>query len=106
MRYSKAAYKKMGELSKMAYERELRGEIEKLAEQFQLWRDNRIDIWDLEEAVHKFHNGPARKLYARYRELSSEQVLPYALHKGFVAHEDLPEEIVEEMRMKAGIYDE
>lgn len=66
MQYSKTVYKKMRELSGKAYEKELRGELEKLAEQFQLWRDTRIDTWDLVEAVHKFHNGPAKKtLYTR-----------------------------------------
>jgi hypothetical protein len=106
VQYSKAVYKKMKELSGKAYERELRGEMEKLAEQFQLWRDNQIDTWDLKEAVHKFHNGPARKLYGRYTDLSPEQVLPYALHKGLVAYEELPEEIIDEMRMKAGLYED
>lgn len=106
MRYSKTAYKKMKELSGKAYERELHEEMDKLAGQFQLWRDNQIDIWDLEEAVHKFHNGPSRKLYARYTDLSPEQVLPYALHKGLVSDADLPEEIADEMRMKAKVYGE
>lgn len=101
VRYSKAIYKKMRELSVTAYERELRGEMEKLAEQFQLWRDNQINTWDLEEAIHKFHNGPARKLYSRYRDLAPEMILPYALNKGLVAYEDIPEEIADEMRRNA-----
>lgn len=106
VQYSKEVYRKMRELSGKAYERELCEEMEKLAEQFQLWRDNQIDTWDLEEAVHKFHNGPARKLYTRYTDLSPEQVLPYALYKGLVAYEELPEEIVDEMKIKAGIYED
>jgi len=98
MKYTKAIAKKMRELASQAYERELRRELEKLAEQFKSWQDEQIDTWDLENAVHKFHNGPARELYKRYTGLSPAEVLPYALFRKLITYEELPPEIDEEMR--------
>ena len=100
LNYPKAVYKKMRELSGIAYERELRREMEELYAQFQLWRENQIDTWALEKAIHKFHNGPSRKLHGRYADLPPEMVLPYALHNGLIAFEELPEEIVDEMKLR------
>lgn len=100
-RFTKAVSKKMRELSNQAYERELRQELEKLAEQFLLWRDNQIDSWNLEEAIHKFHNGSARELYKWYTMSSPEEILPYALFKKIIAYEELPELIADEMKLIA-----
>ncbi|HWR07031.1 hypothetical protein [Sporomusa sp.] len=75
--------------------------MEKLAEQFILWQNNQIDIWDLEETVHKFHNGPAKELYQRYTMLSPVEVLPYALFKNLIAYEELPDAVADEMKMIA-----
>ncbi len=106
MRYTKAVNKKMRELSNQAYERELRQELKKLAEQFKLWEDSQIDTWDLEQKVHKFHNGAARELYKRYDMVSPEMILPYALFKEIIMYEELPEEIVDDMKMRVSmLYD-
>ena len=56
--------------------------------------------WDLEEAVHKFHNGLAREIYNRYTDVRPEVIVPYAVAKGLVSFEDMPQEIAEEMRYK------
>jgi hypothetical protein len=94
----------MRELSSQAYERELRKELENLAEKFTLWQENQMDIWDLEEAIHQFHNGVARELYKHYTMLSPEQILPYALYKNIIAYEEMPEEIADEIKMMAQLY--
>ncbi|MBP2659093.1 MAG: hypothetical protein H6Q69_2125 [Firmicutes bacterium] len=104
MRHTKAISKKMRELSNQAYERELRKELENLAGKFTLWQENELGIWDLEEAIHQFHNGAARELYKRYTMTSPELVLPYALYKNIIAYEELPEEIADEIKMRTALY--
>jgi hypothetical protein len=79
MKYSKACHKRMRELVAQAYEKELSFELEKLSGQFQLWREEKITVQELEHAIHKFHSGPAKKLYGRYTDLPPEMILPYAL---------------------------
>jgi hypothetical protein len=98
MQFSKAVRKRMRELVNMAYERELRSELEKLADQFELWKETKIDTFDLAEYVHKYHNGAARELYSRYNDLAPEMILPYALKEGHISDEECPAEIVDDMR--------
>jgi len=104
--YTKAVRKRLRDLVAMAYEKELSLEMEKLAGQFKLWQEGKIDVWDLEEAVHKFHNGPARKLYNRYNDVSPEVIVPYAVVRGLVSFDDIPQEIAEEMRFKIKFFKE
>jgi hypothetical protein len=98
MQYTKAVHKQMRELANLAYERELRLELEKLAEQFQSWKENKIDAFDLEHHIHEFHNGVAREIYSRYNDLAPEMILPYALIEGLICDEECPTEILEDMR--------
>ena len=98
MEYTKAVRKQMREMATVAYERELRLELKKLAEQFQLWKEDKIDSFELETCVHNFHNGPARTIYNRYTGLQLEMILPYALKEGIICEEECPAEIVEDMR--------
>ena len=106
MVYSKPVKKKLRQLVSQAYEAELSSELKLLAEKFKLWEEGMIGIWDLEEAIHKFHNGTARDLYKRYSYLSPEEILPYALHKGYVIFDDVPPEALHEMQVKARFYRE
>ena len=106
MVYSKPVKKKLRQLVSQAYEAELSSELKLLAEKFKLWEEGMIGIWDLEEAIHKFHNGTARDLYKRYSYLSLEKILPYALHKGYVTFDDVPPEALHEMQVKAQFYRE
>ncbi|MGL5514959.1 MAG: hypothetical protein ACRDBM_17230 [Sporomusa sp.] len=103
MKYSKKVKKQMRELVGIAYERELRQELEKLAAQFQLWQQSKINTFDLEHRIHQFHNGPARVLYNRYTDLPAEMVLPYALSHGLISEGECPDEIADEMRMRARV---
>ena len=70
---------------------------------FKLWQDNQINVWDLEQAVHNFHKGAARELYKHYTMLKPAEALPYALFKNIITYEELPVEVVEEMKMIVSI---
>lgn len=100
MFYTKAVRKKLKQIVAVAYEKELQVELKLLAEQFKLWDEGKIDTWTLEESIHKYHNGPSKKLYCRYVDLPPEMVVPYALAKGLLSFEDIPDEISEDMKIK------
>ena len=106
MNYSKACYKQMRQLMFKAYEKELSLELETLSGQFQLWGKEEITAWELEDAIHQFHNGPAKKLYSRYINVPPEMILPYTLAKGIISFDNCPEEIREEMAMRTQIFGE
>ncbi|OPY57078.1 MAG: hypothetical protein A4E55_01842 [Pelotomaculum sp. PtaU1.Bin035] len=101
MNYSKAVRKKFKQLATLAYEKELRAELKILSEKFKLWDEGKIDTWTLEEAIHNFHQGPSKKLYGRYTDLSPDMIVPYALAKGLISLDDIPSEIADEIKIKA-----
>lgn len=104
MAYSKVIRKRLRELVGIAYERELRLELEQLDGKFQLWHDGAIDSFELEHCIHRFHNGAARELYCRYTDVPPELVLPYALANHLIADEELPEEAFAEIKGRASLF--
>ncbi|MCE5285644.1 MAG: hypothetical protein LLG02_07340 [Pelosinus sp.] len=98
MRYSKSVRKRMRELVAEAYERELRLELNKLADKFKLWQSDEMDTFALAERIHKFHNGAARKIYGKYNDIEPDIALAYALIAGLISEEECPPEIVGNLR--------
>lgn len=98
MRYSKSVRKRMRELVAVAYERELSRELGKLAEKFELWKEDKLDSFELSERIHKFHNGAARKIYGKYNDIEPDIALAYALIAGLISDEECPPEIVDNLR--------
>lgn len=80
------------ELASTAYERELSIELSKLRAKFDEWHRDEIDAFELEQAIHAFHNAAARELFNRY---SSGPMLDHAVAgaviRGAVQENELPE---------------
>ena len=89
---SKAARRAIRELSGVAYERELAGELAKLRIKFDAWTAGEITPFELEQAIHEFHDGVSRQLFNRY---SSGSMLPHAVAaavvRGTVAVAEIPQ---------------
>jgi hypothetical protein len=62
----KAARRTIRELADLAYERELAVELAKLRVEFDAWAAGGMTAFELEQAIHRFHQGMARELYNRY----------------------------------------
>src|SRR5206468_7199085 len=54
------------ELSRMAYEEDLRRALMELAGHFDRWRRGEVDGFELADLIHRFHDGPARDLWKQY----------------------------------------
>lgn len=91
--YSKGQRRRLRELAALAYKNELEGHLEKLWGEFRRWKAGEIDPWELEEAVHRFHNGAARQLYGIYRDLDDDILVGAALAKGNLSREEVGEEL-------------
>jgi hypothetical protein len=63
---TKAERREMRRLAGIAYERDLSNAATELQAQFQEWRDGKIDVFALNEQIHKYHHGISRELYKRY----------------------------------------
>jgi len=97
-RYSKAQWRLLKELAGEVYRIELDAELDKLLAQFQSWKSGQIDSWDLEEAIHKFHQGSSRRLYSDHNNLDADFIIASALKRGILPSEKIPAELLENIR--------
>ncbi|HEY5281739.1 MAG TPA: hypothetical protein VIM14_03020 [Polyangia bacterium] len=86
------------ELAALAYERELGTELGKVEAEFGRWRRGETDAHALEDVIHKFHNGPSRKLYSLYTGGMLELVVAGAVARGVVSAAEIPQEIADVVR--------
>lgn len=81
----------------MAHEEELRRALLPLADDFDRWRRSEIDSLELNERIHRFQDGPARKLWLRYNEGMPELSVSYAIHYGILNRKRVPAELLEHL---------
>jgi len=84
------------ELGALAYDRELSAELAKVESEFARWRSGSIDAFELESVIHRFHQGPARKLHSRYcgGELDLLFQVAAALFHGALTERDVPPDLL------------
>ncbi|MDZ7638602.1 MAG: hypothetical protein U5J83_10225 [Bryobacterales bacterium] len=63
---SKAQKRYFKTLVALAWERELNVTLEVLLQRFQEWKAGTLDAFELEQEIHRFHEGPAREAWKRY----------------------------------------
>lgn len=63
---SKAEKRYLGTLVSLAWERELNIALDALFKRFQEWKAGTLDPFELEQEIHRFHEGPAREAWKRY----------------------------------------
>ena len=88
--YPKAVKRQLRELAGLAYERAMAKELGKLAERVAAWQAGSVSVWELDEAIHKYHQGPARELYSRYRGGDEGMLVVGALHDGVLTDSEVP----------------
>ena len=94
-RYSKAQRKKLRQLKDIAYERELDHALEKLYQKFQKWRNKEIDGFELNDLIHKHHQGASREIWKFYTYADPDMAVAHAVNQGLLKKEDIPGEILE-----------
>ena len=52
-----------------------------------------IDSFELTDAIHEFHNGPARRLWKSYNDLTPDVSVALALRSGILNESEVPERI-------------
>ncbi len=64
--FTKSEGKKIRQLAGLAWERELRDELRKIAAAIEEMENGRVSTFDVTDRIHKFHNGASRDLYKQY----------------------------------------
>ena len=93
--FTKAERRELRRLTGLAYERELSQATGALQGQFERWRAGEINVFELSELIHKFHNGVSRDLYCAYELDKLPFGLAFAVANGIVEESEVAPEILE-----------
>lgn len=96
--WTKSQRRLLRELAGRAYDRELTREIGAIEADFARWRSGEIDVHALSEQIHRFHNGPARRLYLDYTGSHLEIAVGAAIGRGILTEEEATPEILEALK--------
>jgi hypothetical protein len=96
--WTKSQRRLLHELTGKAYERELARALGTLEADFARWHRGEIDAHELSEPIHRFHNGPARRLYAVYTSTDREMAVGAAIGRGILSEEEATPEILEALK--------
>jgi len=94
------------EYADQAYDLELAQELESLSAKFNEWKVGKLDSHDLTEAIHKFHDGPARELYKKYNYSPPlEMLVAHAIVTGLLKKEDIRPDVLEYLTNEIAFYE-
>ena len=106
--YPKHIKKLIRQFVEKAYEREMHLELEKLETNFTAWRAGEISVHELNNLIHRYHNGISRELYVKYTSHDSPQdmLLAYAIVTGILPRAEVPDELVEALARQIWFYED
>ena len=91
---TKSQKREVRRLASLAYERELSAAAKELALSFDSWRSGKIDVFTLNEAIHRYHNGISRELYKRYAMGDEDISAIDAISRGIIKEGEVAPEIL------------
>jgi hypothetical protein len=96
--FTKAQRREIGRLAGLAHERELSAAAAELQSQFEKWRCREIDVFILNEQIHKFHDGVSRDLYKRYAMGEAHWSVASAIARGVLKESEVDAAVIENLR--------
>ena len=95
---TKSQRRELRRIAGLAYDRELATALAAVEEQFRRWRSGEIGPHDLNDAIHRFHQGPSRQLWSQYSNGIVELAAVDAVQRGVVATSEVAPEVHEILR--------
>ena len=95
--YTKSIRRELRTLNGLAHERYLDRALGELQQQFARWESKEIDGFELKEAIHQFHNGPARDLYVYFggSQRMNDSRVAKAIAAGVISRTELSKETLD-----------
>ena len=94
----KGIKREIRQLAGVVHERLLAAELRKLEGEFARWHRKELDVFELAAAVHRFHEGPPRRLLNAFNTNHIEVLLfkvREALEQGVLREEEISEEVIQ-----------
>ena len=102
----KAQRKELRRLAELAYERELSTALAALEAQFHEWHAGKLNVHELSDVIHQFHNGVARDLYVTYTRLQPRVAVAQAVGRKILRYDELPPTLREALQSLIAFYEE
>ena len=93
------------QLADRAYEIDLGRELTALRGEFDRWQRGDITAFDLTEAVHRFHRGPARDLFVTYTNQYPKAAVAYAIQAGVLDRTQIAKDVLDELAGALSMYE-
>ncbi|KAB2910593.1 MAG: hypothetical protein F9K30_22470 [Dechloromonas sp.] len=90
---SKNVQKALRQFAGIAYERELSAAAQSLQIEFSRWGSGAIDVFELNEKIHEFHQGVSRELYSRYAVMDAAFAVASAVRRGVLTRAEIGEPV-------------
>jgi hypothetical protein len=91
---TKAQKRELRRLAATAHERELAVAVTALENEFNRWRRGEMDVFALNEQIHKYHDGVSRELYKRYVLGEPQWAVAFAVRRGVLQEKELTREML------------
>src|ERR687897_2201913 len=78
-----------------AHDRELSQALLDLRRHFDRWEAGEISATDLNDLIHKYHQGASREIWKHYTTNHLEPAIGFAVATGILRREELPSELLE-----------
>src|SRR5437867_6891532 len=89
----------------VANDRELTRALLELRANFDRWQRGEIGPSDLNELIHKYHQGAAREIWKHYSTNHLEPAIGFCVAEGLLRREELPPELLEHVAGWIQIYE-
>ena len=96
--FSKAERREVRRLAGLAHERELISAAAELQAAFESWRTGKIDVFSLNEQIHKYHDGISRDLYKAYVMGEAHWSVASAIARGVLKESEVLPELVDSLQ--------
>jgi hypothetical protein len=92
--WTKKQRRELSELQGLAWERELSAALEGLQKEFASWQNGDISPFELNDRIHRFHNGRSRELFNNYTGSLDMFFLEFAVARGVIEESEVSEDLL------------
>jgi len=93
------------EWAAIAHDRELAKALLELGGHFDRWTRGEIGAFELNNLVHRFHDGASREIWKTYATNRLEPAVAFAIATGVLRREELPDQLLHHVAGLIGLYE-
>ena len=96
--FTKTERREIRRLAGLAHERELSSAVADLQSTFEQWRNGKIDVFALNDQIHKYHDGISRELYKKYAMGETHWSVASAIARGVLRESEVLPTLMENLQ--------